>query len=261
MNRAKTSFLAAAFVLLASVPASAQLTPDQAIVQMGRGINLGNTLEPPREGEWNNGPAQEYYFDDYKAAGFATVRIPVRWDEHTQDAHPFAVEEAWMDRVEEIVDWGLSRDFFIIINGHHEDWLKQAYGNATLRARYDSIWSQIAVRFKDKSEKLLFEIINEPFGMTVSQVDDLNARILGIIRRTNPTRIVIFSGNEWSGPSQLMAARVPTDDYLMGYFHSYNPWKFRGTGSRDMGIGGRTGGRSSRVPSQWRTGRRPMEFP
>ncbi|NNE46568.1 MAG: cellulase family glycosylhydrolase [Rhodothermales bacterium] len=228
MNRVQTSFLAAVLVLFASLPASAQLTPDQAIIQMGRGINLGNTLEPPREGDWNNGPAREYYFDDFKTAGFATVRIPVRWDEHTQDAPPFAVEEAWMDRVEEVVDWGLSRDFFIIINGHHEDWLKAGYANNTLRARYDSIWSQIAVRFKDKSEKLFFEIINEPYGMTVPQVDDLNTRILEIVRRTNPTRIVIFSGNEWSGASQLFAARIPTDDYLMGYYHSYDPWEFAG---------------------------------
>ncbi len=209
-------------------PASAQLSPPDAIGLMGRGINLGNTLEPPFEGSWNNGPAQEYYFDDYRAAGFATVRIPVRWDEHTADAAPFAIDGSWLNRVEQIVDWGLARDLFIIINGHHEDWLKQNYSSTTLRARYDSIWSQVATRFKDKSEKLFFEIINEPFGMTRQEVDDLNARTLSIIRRTNDTRIVIFSGNEYSNSPHLLAAAIPDDPYLMGYFHSYDPWSFAG---------------------------------
>lgn len=211
-------------------PLSAQLTPEQAIAEMGRGINLGNTLEPPNEGSWNNGPAQESFFDAYLDAGFTNIRIPVRWDQHTGSTSPFAVDATWMNRVEEVVDWGLSRGFYITLNGHHEDWLKNNYNNATLRARYDSIWVQVAERFQNKSEKLLFEIINEPKGMTVSQVDDLNERILGIIRATNPTRLVIYGGNEWANSEQLLTAAIPNDDYIIGYYHAYDPWQFSGQG-------------------------------
>ncbi|MFT4606018.1 MAG: aryl-phospho-beta-D-glucosidase BglC (GH1 family), partial [Rhodothermales bacterium] len=60
--------------------ACAQLTPEAAASLMGRGINMGNTLEPPYEAAWNNPVAEEYYFDDYVEAGFQTVRLPVRWD-------------------------------------------------------------------------------------------------------------------------------------------------------------------------------------
>ena len=213
----------------------AQLTPQQAIVEMGRGINLGNTLEPPTEGEWNNGPAEEKYFDAYVEAGFMNVRIPVRWDEHTGDAAPYTVDAAWMDRVEEVVDWGLDRDLYVVLNGHHEDWLKTGYENPDFRARYDSIWVQISERFRDKSDKLIFEIINEPNGLTVAQNDELNARILGIIRQTNPTRIVIFGGNNYANSAELIAAAIPDDPYLIGYFHSYDPWEFAGMGNGTWG--------------------------
>ena len=229
-----TLLLACAF-LTTILPAQAQLTPHTAISEMGRGINLGNTLEPPFESAWNNGPAQEHYFDDYKAAGFATVRIPVRWDEHTADTAPFAVDAVWMDRVETVVDWALARDLYVILNAHHEDWLKQGYGNATLRDRFDSIWQQVAERFQGKSEKLLFEIINEPFGMTREQVDDLNARILQIIRQTNPTRLVIYSGDEYSSAARMMAAAIPDDDFVLAYFHAYDPWNFAGLGQQRWG--------------------------
>ena len=57
----------------------AQPTGQEVADAMGRGINLGNTLEPPTEGAWNNGPAQERYFNLYREAGFTNVRIPVRW--------------------------------------------------------------------------------------------------------------------------------------------------------------------------------------
>ena len=217
------------------LPLFGQLSPQQAISEMGRGINLGNTLEPPREGDWNNGPAKESYFDAYLDAGFKNIRIPVRWDQHTSNEVPYAIDANWMDRVEEVVDWGLSRGFYITVNGHHEDWLKNNYNDPNLRARYDSIWVQVSERLKDKSDKLLFEIINEPKGMTRSQVDDLNARILSIIRKTNPTRIVIYSGNEWSNSNELINAAIPNDEYIIGYYHAYDPWNFSGLGNGTWG--------------------------
>jgi len=226
------------FVLICvffTLPLFAQLTPQEAIEDMGRGINLGNTLEPPTEGSWNNGPAQEAYFDAYLEAGFNNIRVPVRWDRHTGSAAPYAISESWMDRVEEVIDWGLSRGFYITLNGHHEDWLKTNYSNQILQDRYDAIWVQVAERFKDKSDKLLFEIINEPKGMSRGQVDDLNQRILGIIRATNPTRIVIYGGNEWANSPELLNAAIPDDDYLIGYYHAYDPWNFSGLGMGTWG--------------------------
>jgi hypothetical protein len=206
------------------------LTPQEAIVQMMRGINIGNTME-----NGMNGPIQEYYFDDYKAAGFTCVRIPVKWGDHTSNNFPYTIDDSWMNTVEKVVDWGLERNLFIIVNGHHENWLKQNY-NAANKARYDSIWSQISSRFKDKSDKLLFEIINEPFDMTTAEVNDLNLRIIPIIRRTNPTRIIIYSGKDYCGLNLLFEAAIPDDDYMMGYFHSYDPWDFAGEGNGTWGV-------------------------
>ena len=219
-------FISCLFFLQLSFQLIAQITPKEAVLEMQKGINLGNTFEPPDEGGWNNPKAQEYYFDMYKEAGFQCVRIPIRWDEHTPKTSPYKIDEAWMQRVEQIVDWGLSRGLFIVINAHHEEWIKSNYDNPEYRARFDSIWSQIAVRFKDKSDKLFFEIINEPYGLTKAQNDELHQRVLSIIRKTNPTRIVIFQGNNWGGSDDLIQAAIPNDDYVMGSFHSYDPYLF-----------------------------------
>ncbi|MBN2263755.1 MAG: cellulase family glycosylhydrolase [Prolixibacteraceae bacterium] len=214
---------------------NAQPTANEVNKAMSRGINLGNTLEPPTEGGWNNGPVQEYYFDDYKAAGFTCVRVPVRWDNHTSKSAPYKVSEEWMNRVEQIIDWGLERDLYIVMNTHHDDWIKTGYNQQSNRDRFDSIWSQIAVRFQNKSEKLLFEMINEPNGLTLDNVNELNARVLSIIRKTNPTRIVLFSGHRWANSDELIAATVPNDPYLIGYFHSYDPWTFAGEANGTWG--------------------------
>jgi hypothetical protein len=211
-----------------------QKTPQLAIEQMGRGINIGNTMDPNTEGGWNNGPVQEHYFDDYKSAGFTNIRIPITWQGHTATTAPYAINAAWMDRVEQVVDWGLQRGLIITINAHHDGFIKDNYSVQSNQDRFDSIWSQIATRFKDKSDSLLFEIINEPKGLTQSEINELNERVLSIIRETNPTRIVIYSGNEWSSVDRMIAAAIPLNDpNLIAYFHSYDPWPFglEGTGS------------------------------
>jgi hypothetical protein len=204
---------------------SAQITPHEAIKLMQKGINLGNTFEPPTEASWNNPKAQEYYFDMYKQEGFDCVRIPVRWDAYTGKTAPYFVSTNYLNRVEEVIDWGLERGLFIVMNTHHDDWIKSNYSE-TNKARFDSIWSQIAVRFKDKPEKLIFEIINEPHGLSQANNNDLHARVLSIIRKTNPTRLVIFQGHNWGGADELISAAIPNDIYVIGSFHSYDPYLF-----------------------------------
>ncbi len=211
----------------------AQLTPNEAIKLMGRGVNMGNTLEPPDgEGTWGNPAVVESNFDDYKNAGFTCVRLPITWDKHTSTNLPYTIDAAWLNRIEQIIDWGLNRNLIVIINAHHEDWIKNSYTTANV-ARLDSIWSQISKRFKNKSEKLFFEVINEPNPMLLANVNALNAQIINTIRKTNKTRIVIFSGHKWSNSEELIAAAIPNDSYQMGYYHSYDPWPFglEGTGS------------------------------
>ena len=198
--------------------------------KMKRGINIGNTLEPPEVGDWNNDFVSEYFFDDYLLAGFNTVRVPIRWDKHTLIDPPYTISDTWLDTVQQVVDWGLSKDLFIIINSHHDWWLVNNYDSTQARERFYAIWNQISKKFKNKSPKLLFEIINEPHGMTKENVDELNVDILQIIRRENPQRIVIYGGHSWSNSDHLLQAEVLNDEYIIGYFHSYDPWEFAGKG-------------------------------
>ena len=210
----------------AAISLRAQMSPNDAIKALGRGINMGNTLEPPDgEGTWGNPPAAASNFDDYKNAGFNSVRLPITWDLHTDASPPYTIDPTWLNRIEQIVDWGLSRHLIIIVNAQHESWLKADYSDAN-KARFDSIWSQIAARLQNKSDSLFFEVINEPYPLSASNVDDLNARIIQIIRITNPNRIVLFSGSNYSNSAELIAAAVPQDNFIIGYYHSYDPYPF-----------------------------------
>lgn len=222
------------------------LTANEIVARMGTGINLGNTLDLPKGQDWGAQPEAEHYFDDFKAAGFGHVRIPVTWDGATALTPPYAIDPAFMQRVETTVDWALERGFYVILNAHHEAWFKEDYPTkdgkptdnaptpaqaaeiAKNNARLEAIWVQVAEHFKNKPKRLLMELLNEPFGMTTAQVDEVNPRLLAIVRATNPNRAVIYSGPGYSAYYDLMAAKVPAGDNLIANFHLYDPWPFGG---------------------------------
>jgi hypothetical protein len=225
------------FILLFGIHTivSAQLSPKDAISQMKKGINMGNTLEGPNGGDWGNPFPEEYYFDRYKNEGFNFVRIPVRWDNHLGKTTPFKIDENWFSRVEQILDWGLSKGLYIVVNSHHDDWIKTGYADPVNRARFDSLWSQIAVRFKNKSEKLIFEICNEPVNISKANTDEMHKNAIAVIRKTNPTRLIIFQGTDWGGSDGLINAAIPNDKYIIGSFHSYDPYPFGLVGTGTFG--------------------------
>jgi aryl-phospho-beta-D-glucosidase BglC (GH1 family) len=210
---------------------SGQVTPWEMVARMGKGINLGNTLEAPNEGDWSS-PAEGYYFHDFIEAGFTCVRIPIRWTNHMLDSTPYTVDSAWMDRVEEVIDWALDTGLVVIINSHHDDeWLYDEFPKNI--GRFEILWEQIATKFKDKSENLVFEIVNEPyFDLSRAEVDTLHQRIFPIIRQSNPTRIVIFTGGGNDTEPRMTNYRVfynlnvPDDPYIMAYFHYYVPYEY-----------------------------------
>jgi endoglucanase len=115
-----------------------------------------------------------------KASGFDTVRIPVTWYIFTGPGPDYMIDGVWMDRVQEIVDYVIDNGMFAILNIHHDDYLRgsnwecgwlRLYGDdgplaegekAEMHLRFGRLWEQIAERFEDYDERLIFEGINEP---------------------------------------------------------------------------------------------------
>jgi len=83
----------------------------------------------------------------------------------------------------------------------------------------------------------MFEILNEPNGMTEGEVNHVNQRILSIIRNESPNRLVMFSGNGFTPIDSLLAINIPdtVDKFLIGNFHSYDPWAFAGQCQQSWG--------------------------
>jgi endoglucanase len=138
--------------------------------QIGLGWNLGNSLEAisngvPSETVWGNARTTQRLIDSVKAAGFNAIRIPCAWNGYIEDPATYKIRESWMRRVQEVVDYCINRDMFVILNVHWDGgWLENRpfyKDTAEVYPKHRAIWTQIAEHFKDYSELLLFAGTNE----------------------------------------------------------------------------------------------------
>lgn len=134
---------------------------------MQPGWNLGNTLDATGDDEtsWGNPRVTKEFIQQIAAEGYRSIRIPVTWGQHMGEAPNYTIDLAYMDRVQEVVGWALDADLYVMINMHHDSWQWISYMESNhdeVLAKFSAAWTQIADRFKNHSEKLMFEAINEP---------------------------------------------------------------------------------------------------
>ena len=213
------------------IPATATIQPEAGIPErMRRGVNLGNALEAPNEGEWGMYIEQEY-FDLIREAGFDFVRIPIRWDGHAGESAPYSLDPAFFARVDEVLGWALESDLIVIINVHH--YASQSAEVALSPERLVAIWGQIAEHYQDYPPEVVFELFNEPDNtISASQWNAVVAQLLNVVRESNPEREVVIGGIFWNAFDQLKFLQIPADDeHLMATFHYYHPFEFTHQGA------------------------------
>jgi len=192
---------------------------------MRRGVNLGNALEAPNEGDWGYRIEPEHLIA-IRDAGFDGLRLPVRWDAHTAHAPPYAVEAALLLRVAGIVDQALALGLTVQLDCHHYDALI-ANPDAE-RDRFLAIWRQIAFDQQDAPPQLIFEPLNEPHGdlWRGETLRRLQAEVVDVIRETNPRRLVVLGPGNWQNIDALRDWRPPEGDNIAVSVHCYEPHAF-----------------------------------
>ncbi|MNW33908.1 Endoglucanase D precursor [compost metagenome] len=230
-------------------PQAAAASNMQSYVEaMQPGWNSGNSLDAVGADEtaWGNPRITQALIQQIAAQGYKSIRIPVTWDKHMGGAPNYTVESAYMNRVEEVVRWALDANLYVMINVHHDSWTwvsSMEPKHDEVLARYNALWTQIAPRFKDQPNKLMFESINEPRfseGGTTDEakmnqmLQELNVSFHKIVRASggkNATRPLVLPGLDTS-PAQAKISQLYNtitglnDPNLIATVHYYGFWPF-----------------------------------
>jgi endoglucanase len=209
-------------------------TPSEIACALGRGVNFGNTFEAPEEGDWGIHYDPEWV-PKVKEAGFDHVRLPVRWSNHAAPTADATLDEAFAARIDEVIDLALANDLYVVMDVHHYRQLdgepldpNEAEVEPTVvEERLVNIWKQLSARYQGHSNRLVYELYNEPHGRQSSHMWNLlAARALAAVRENDPERVVVVGASEWNDPTALRALKIPDDPNLIVTFHHYSPYHF-----------------------------------
>jgi endoglucanase len=189
---------------------------------LGRGINLGNALEAPRDQGWGV-TLTDSFFTAIAEAGFDSVRIPVRWSDYAAEEPPYTIEPAFFKTVDRAVAQALSNDLAVVLNVHHYNELMGA--PAQHRDRFLGLWRQIAEHYKDMPDSVVLELCNEPCGTMSDEFwNELVADTIPLVRESNPERWLMVGPTQWNQVHKLHLLQLPQDDRrLIVTIHYYEP--------------------------------------
>ena len=257
------------------------LTALEATRLMGNGINLGNTLEAcdsnvgiktnaplSYETYWGQPKTTQAIIDGMKAAGFDTIRIPVAWMTNATHLYEgdYTIDAGYMDRVEEIVRYARKAGMYVIINDHWDGGWYGMFGSESAETRalameaYKGMWQQIAERFRDYSDYLIFESANEELGGRFDEnsplycsdsvvtyltdderyalTNEINQTFVDVVRATggnNATRFLLIAGYstdiDQTCDDRFQMPKDTADSKLMVSVHYYDPWSYCGASS------------------------------
>ena len=245
------------------------ITSQQLVEDMTFGWNLGNTLDvcqADRDGDgkinehveagekvdetlWGNPKVTKELFTSLKKNGVNAVRIPVTWRDHMDSNGN--IDREWMDRVQQVVDYAYSQGMYVIINVHHDGggdpkfgaWIIEESQNDynTFLKKYKNVWKQIAERFKNYSDYLIFESMNEVGFDTLynknkadayNLINKINQDFVDIIRATggnNAKRHLLIAGYYTDIERTCDSLyKMPDDkaERCILSVHYYTPWDF-----------------------------------
>ena len=250
------------------------MTSLEVIRAMGNGINLGNTLEAynhqaylngsdPTSAEivWGQPRTTQEMIQGMKAAGFDTIRIPIAWTNGMNyESGDYTIDQRLMDRVDQVVNWALDEDMYVIINDHWDGSWWGMFGAADQATRdkawdmYRSMWTQIGEHFAGSSYKLIFESANEELGDRLNDKDvtgsrgvlsesecyettnQINSEFVKVIRSLggkNADRFLLIAGYNTditkTCDDRFKMPEDTADSKLLLSVHYYTPWDYCGT--------------------------------
>ena len=234
------------------------------VENLGIGYNLGNTLDSNPIGswwdpedktpydfetQWGQPETTQEIIDFIAEKGFNVIRVPVTWGIHCNSSD--VISKAWMNRVEEVVQMVLNAGCYCILNVQHDSgdasnsWLRADMDNyETISARFKKIWNQIATRFRDYDDKLIFEAFNEILSAQgewgdpadpscYTAVNKLEQDFVDEVRATGGNNeyrnLIVNPYSAGSTAAKLAGMEMPIDkhpNHILASVHSYDPYWF-----------------------------------
>jgi len=210
-------------------PESESVTAALLSAPFSAGVNFSQWFEVSSAQRINFKHYTEQDFIDVKSLGADVIRLPVKFHDMTSGTPDYLIDPLLLRFLDTAVDWAEKHKLYIIIDNH--SFHPVIPTPVDIDKILIPVWSQIAQRYRNRSEYVIYEILNEPHGISDSRWGEIQGMAIDAIRRFDQNRWIIVGGTDYNSIGKLSALPLYTDKRLIYTFHFYDPFLFTHQGA------------------------------
>jgi endoglucanase len=217
------------FLLAFSIIVSGFFLIVDAQVPFSRGVNITSWFQTSGAREIQFSKYSKKDFENIKKLGCDVIRLPINLFYMTDGEADYTVDTLLFKFLDQVVTWAEELNMYLILDNHTTD--DMASKNHDLEAVLSGVWKQIAGHFKDRSSYIIYEIMNEPNGITTAAWGKIQQTAIHSIREADSVHTIIVGASAWNTYNELKLLPLYTDNKLIYTFHFYDPFIFTHQGA------------------------------
>ena len=199
-------------------------------VPFHKGVNLSGWFKNvPNTGQIQVKQYNQTDFDHLKTLGCDVVRLPIKLFNFVGASPDYTVDPLFFELLDQVVTLAETNKIYLILDNHSAD--ATASDNPDLQNILTKVWLQMATRYKNRSAYILYEVMNEPNGLTTTVWGAIQQAAINTIRTVDTTHYIIVGASHFNTYNELSSLPVYTDTKLIYTFHFYDPFIFTHQGA------------------------------
>lgn len=194
-----------------------------------RGVNLTGWFQASNSHQIPFAKYSKQDLQNIKSLGCDVVRLPINLFGMDSESPNYTLDPLFLEFLDNAVNWAEELQLYLILDNHSTDDL--ASNNPNLEAELTSTWAQMALRYKNRSKYIIYEILNEPNGFSTQIWGAMQQKAINAIRNVDADHFIIVGGSGWNTYTELNSLPFYTDNKLIYTFHFYDPFVFTHQGA------------------------------
>jgi endoglucanase len=198
-------------------------------VPFTRGINLTNWFQVSGANEIQFTLYTKQDFEQIRSLGCDVIRLPINLHSMTSGAPDYLIDPLFYSFLDQAVNWAQELGIYLILDNHTFD--PAVNTDPSIGPVLIKVWSQMAQHYKNSSDRIFYEVLNEPHGISDNDWNTIQQQVISTIRQTDTTHYIVVGGAGWNSYNNLNAMPVYSDSKLIYTFHFYDPFVFTHQGA------------------------------
>jgi endoglucanase len=194
-----------------------------------KGVNLTNWFQ--------TGSARQIQFTKYtkqdfiriKSLGCDVIRLPINLHFMTNGSPDYVIDPLFFDFMDQVVDWAEELQIHLLLDNHTFD--PNENTDPSVDGILLKVWPQMAEHFKNRSNYVYYEVLNEPHGISTAVWCQIQQKVIDAIRAVDTKHTIVVGPSGYNSYNELKYMPVYTDNNLIYTFHFYDPFVFTHQGA------------------------------